>query len=420
MTRLCASPHTRTSDLPGVSLLQRQCACSDKASEVSETCLECKRSGAFPAQRKLLLDSADSPLEREADRAARWALAAPGPVAASYATPRIQAHTGREPAAGEAVPASVHATLDNGGRALDQPLRQDMEQRFGHNFSGVRIHTDALAGRSAREVRAHAYTVGQHVVFAPGRYTPETQSGRHLLAHELAHVIQQAGGTTHRRALLQRHKDDLVIYSGGQSGQVHVIDAGRLVFSGGAVSGHPGRGENEPGAGPIPSGRYVIRPRITRPTVATLQRGVCGANAIPSGYQHITSTDKSPCSGAHYCNVSCPTPADPTRKCFTPKDCWGEHRIKIEGSQAVVTPLGKRKIRSGFYLHGGNPKDAVSSGCVKSLGNDVFSYIRKLTGVRNAVPFCVGASCDPHLQSAIGRTVSDATQSAIEAVKEWF
>ena len=63
----------------------------------------------------------------------------------------------------------------------------------GHDFANVRIHTDSRAVASAEAIGADAYTVGQHIVFAPGRYRPESAEGRGLLAHELAHTVQQAG-----------------------------------------------------------------------------------------------------------------------------------------------------------------------------------------------------------------------------------
>jgi hypothetical protein len=69
-------------------------------------------------------------------------------------------------------------------------LRASLESRFGHDFSQVRIHDDAIAGQSAREAYASAYTVGNHVVFAPGAYHPSSSEGRQLLAHELTHVVQ--------------------------------------------------------------------------------------------------------------------------------------------------------------------------------------------------------------------------------------
>jgi len=69
-----------------------------------------------------------------------------------------------------------------------------MEQRFGHDFSRVRVHTDAAAEQSARAVSARAYTVGADIVFGRGHYAPGAMEGKKLLAHELTHVLQQAGG----------------------------------------------------------------------------------------------------------------------------------------------------------------------------------------------------------------------------------
>jgi hypothetical protein len=69
-----------------------------------------------------------------------------------------------------------------------------MEPRFGEDFSQVRIHTDRSAAQAADDLNARAFTVGRHIAFAPGEYRPETGSGRHLLAHELTHVVQQRGG----------------------------------------------------------------------------------------------------------------------------------------------------------------------------------------------------------------------------------
>lgn len=93
------------------------------------------------------------------------------------------------------IPDSVHEVLGRPGRALDPDVRGFMEPRFRQNFSGVRVHADAQAAKSARDVGAYAYTVGSHVVFGHGQYAPSTETGRRLLAHELAHTVQQATGT---------------------------------------------------------------------------------------------------------------------------------------------------------------------------------------------------------------------------------
>jgi hypothetical protein len=97
------------------------------------------------------------------------------------------------PARAATAPPSVHRVLDSPGRPLDAPARSFMEPRFGTNFGTVRVHTDPVAAESARAVDAHAYTVGQHIVFDSGRYDPYSGPGRHLLAHELAHTVQQRG-----------------------------------------------------------------------------------------------------------------------------------------------------------------------------------------------------------------------------------
>ena len=90
-------------------------------------------------------------------------------------------------------PASVGQALASPGRPLEPALRQDMEQRFGYDFSNVRVHTGAAAEQSAQDVNAHAYTMGHDIVFGAGRFAPETHAGRSVLAHELTHVVHQAG-----------------------------------------------------------------------------------------------------------------------------------------------------------------------------------------------------------------------------------
>jgi len=89
------------------------------------------------------------------------------------------------------VPSIVHEALRSPGRSLDKETREFMEPRFGHDFSGVRIHSDAAAAESARAVNALAYTVGKDIVFGNGQYRPSSIEGRMLMAHELVHTIQQ-------------------------------------------------------------------------------------------------------------------------------------------------------------------------------------------------------------------------------------
>ena len=97
-------------------------------------------------------------------------------------------------------PPIVQEATDSSGQLLEQSTRKFMELRFGHDFSQVRVHTDARAVESARTLNALAYTSSRDIVFGAGQYAPNTHEGRRLLAHELAHVVQQGGN----HAIVQR------------------------------------------------------------------------------------------------------------------------------------------------------------------------------------------------------------------------
>jgi len=90
---------------------------------------------------------------------------------------------------------SIDDACRGGGPALPSATRQRMERRFGHDFGRVRIHADPAAGRMASQVQARAFATGDHIFFAAGEFQPDRTSGQHLLAHELAHVVQQARGS---------------------------------------------------------------------------------------------------------------------------------------------------------------------------------------------------------------------------------
>src|SRR5439155_8647179 len=83
---------------------------------------------------------------------------------------------------------------DSPGHPLDHGTRNFMESRFGTDFSDVRVHTDSRAAESADALAANAYTTGRDIYFAAGKYAPSSDSGRRLLAHEVAHVVQQRSG----------------------------------------------------------------------------------------------------------------------------------------------------------------------------------------------------------------------------------
>ena len=87
---------------------------------------------------------------------------------------------------------SVAGLLGSGGQALDPAVRTEMERRFGLDFGDVRVHVGKAAAASALAEGARAYTLGRDIVFGEGRYAPATVEGKRLLAHELAHVVQQS------------------------------------------------------------------------------------------------------------------------------------------------------------------------------------------------------------------------------------
>ena len=100
----------------------------------------------------------------------------------------------------ERPPSIVNNVLNSPGEPLEGATRDAMSTRFDTDFSNVRIHTDARAAQSAEAVGARAYTVGRDIVFGERQYDPAREDGSRLLAHELAHVKQQARG----QVLLQR------------------------------------------------------------------------------------------------------------------------------------------------------------------------------------------------------------------------
>jgi hypothetical protein len=131
--------------------------------------------------------------EREADRVASDLERGAGPGAISPArttSPRVS-------------PASIERVIGESGSPLAPATRAYFEHRLRADLSRVRVHTGSVASASAREIQARAYTTGNHIVFRSGEYAPQTSGGLHLLAHELTHVLQQAGG----QGLVQRDGD---------------------------------------------------------------------------------------------------------------------------------------------------------------------------------------------------------------------
>jgi hypothetical protein len=106
---------------------------------------------------------------------------------------RVASHSGTESVASDRVTSQINSSR-GGGSVMDSGTQHFMESRFGTDFSGVRIHTGNQAVQMSRELNAQAFTVGNDVFFNEGKYSPYMNSGKHLLAHELTHTVQQTGG----------------------------------------------------------------------------------------------------------------------------------------------------------------------------------------------------------------------------------
>ena len=192
---------------PGSALrVQRKCACGG-----SETSCECEQKGV-PIQTKVKVGAANDPFEQEADRVAETVMRMPTnePVAAA-ADIRVQRtcsacehendkqaiirrHSiGRQGGDAEGL---SHGRLTQGGSALSPGVRNFFESRFGRDFSSVRVHTGSESHALNTGLNSHAFTYGSHIWLANGNAAKPSP----LMAHELAHVVQQSGLPTTKQA----------------------------------------------------------------------------------------------------------------------------------------------------------------------------------------------------------------------------
>ncbi|HYN14814.1 MAG TPA: DUF4157 domain-containing protein, partial [Terriglobales bacterium] len=175
-------------------------------------------------QTKLAINKPGDEYEQEADRVAEQVMRMPEPrlqraCACGGSCANCQEEeSGQEPARLQmkrisgsdlgqtAAPPIVHEVLRSPGQPLEPSTRAFMEPRFRHDFGQVRVHSDGEAAESARAVNALAYTVGHDIVFGAAQYAPADRAGRRLLAHELAHLVQQESGRS--PGLVQRAEVD--------------------------------------------------------------------------------------------------------------------------------------------------------------------------------------------------------------------
>jgi hypothetical protein len=172
-------------------------------------------------------------------------------------------------------PAIVHDVLRTSGRPIPADVQHDMEVLLGHDFADVRVHTDERASASAEAVAAHAYTVGRHIVFAPGRFDPGSAQGRRLLAHELTHAAGHPPG-------VPTPSGDLRISSPAEAAERHAVTVSEGSVAPAVAPTAPGL-FRQGGALVALTGITVNHDKVTVPPVAGLSFSATKTPANASG-----------------------------------------------------------------------------------------------------------------------------------------
>lgn len=184
--------------------------------EIQQSDLAADKTGANIFQAKLTVGTLDDPLENEADQVADQVMRMPQssfiqrkcthceeedkamrkPVIAGITT-GIQAKAGSTSTVIDPVSGAIEASRGSGSK-MDTETNSFMSSRFGSDFSDVNVHTDNQSVQLSNDLSARAFTVGNHIYFNQGEYQPQSDEGKHLLAHELTHTIQQNGNSIQR------------------------------------------------------------------------------------------------------------------------------------------------------------------------------------------------------------------------------
>lgn len=177
-----------------------------KVSAPTYSVASCACGGSCPRcrQSRVAMSQPGDASEHEADRAAYRVMRGMPAAVSGQSSPALSRQASTVPGDVGASAESLHQGLQTSAQPLDASTRSRMESAYAHDFSAVRIHAGAAAASSAASLHARAYTWGSDIVFAAGEYAPQTHGGRHLLTHELAHVVQQSNASP----VLQRSEDE--------------------------------------------------------------------------------------------------------------------------------------------------------------------------------------------------------------------
>lgn len=358
-------------------------------------------------QRKLSIGSPNDPMEHEADAMADKVMRMPATNFIQRCSCEEEEKAQRKPlssfiqrksneggtVASENISNQVNASRGN-GQSMDSSTHSFMQARFGADFSNVTIHTSNEAASLNQELNAKAFTVGNDIYFNEGQYQPNSDAGKHLLAHELTHTIQQGAGQS-KTPGIQREPDkkgsDYKIIRMHYDGRDLIVSGdGKEIFR---YSGHSGRPvllrEEDAKAcgadpvtdtymddkrfvgikdfGPIPEGTYSfsagsIENFTWTEEMSLIAGGIARNETTKIGNRNIHSGD------------------------------WGRGRVALNPIKIDKGPCGNPQARSAFFLHGG--LFAGSSGCI-DIGGDFQALSEFLSTYKGGVVLTVKYEHDP-------------------------
>jgi outer membrane protein OmpA-like peptidoglycan-associated protein len=281
------------------------------------------------------------------------------------------------PSAAPGVPPVVHSVLNASGRPLDPGTRAFMEPRFGRDFSGVRIHTDGKAAESAKAVQAQAYTVGGDIVFGGGRYRPESGEGRELLAHELAHVVQQGGG---------RAEGSIVLGDPFSAAEEQADGAARAALAGGRVNLGPSPCKvqrrlavnNDPTDAALGSDPAATLPLATRFSMMdSIIQSLCPLFQVDSRTGEVESKNRTSMTSGFVAGGSNPVGCCCLNTLVEASHTWTIHVSRIESSRTqfgprnVFLPMNDVPYESGARTASGN---LAIQGLVPNAGHELCGH----------------------------------------------
>lgn len=240
-----------------------------------------------------------------------------------------------------AAPAIVQEVLRGSGRPLPEATRSTMEARLGHNFADVRIHTGEPAGASAQAVAAHAYTVGRHIVFAPGRFDVDSGQGRRLLAHELIHAASHPAGKP-------APSGELRISSPGEAAERHAVSVAEGLSAPCDIPAAPPALFRQGHGFAKLSDLHVNHDRVTVPPVAGLS---FTAKASPAGASSVKFS-----LGGDNATIAAKTTVDSSTGVITvaPDQLGGSAHVQADqtepggGSSFITAPFNFTAIPAGI------------------------------------------------------------------------